>query len=86
MRTTLTIDDTLAAALKKKAYENGKSFKEVVNEALAAGLQPSASVSRKPYKTKTFKLGEPTVDLVKANQLAGELEDQELIRKLELRK
>jgi predicted HicB family RNase H-like nuclease len=39
MRTTLTIDDKLANALRKKAYESGESFNAVVNRALQAGMQ-----------------------------------------------
>ena len=35
MRTTLTIDDDLAKALKRRAQETGRSFKALVNEALA---------------------------------------------------
>lgn len=39
MRTTLTIEDSLAELLKKQAHETGKPFKQVVNEALRAGLE-----------------------------------------------
>jgi hypothetical protein len=39
MRTMLTIDDKLDDALRRKAYKSGKSFKEVVNRALQAGIQ-----------------------------------------------
>ncbi len=88
MRTTLTIDDSIAAELKKRSYETRKSFKHVVNETLAAGLRQSTPPKQKRIKVRTFSLGSPLpgIDLTKANQLAGELEDQELVRKLELRK
>jgi plasmid stability protein len=88
MRTTLTIDDKLAAALKKRAFETGKSFKEVVNEVLRAGLASQAPPKARPFKTKTFPLGGPLpgINLDKANQLAADLEDEELIRKMRLRK
>ena len=88
MRTTLTIDDSIAAELKKRSYEAGKSFKHIVNETLAAGLRQSTPSRQKRINTKTFSLGSPRpgIDLTKANQLAGELEDVELARKLELRK
>ncbi|MDZ7811368.1 MAG: type II toxin-antitoxin system VapB family antitoxin [Arhodomonas sp.] len=45
MRTTLTIEDRLAEELKRAAHSSGKSFKQIVNEALRAGLRrerPSA--------------------------------------------
>jgi hypothetical protein len=89
MRTTLTIDDKLAAALKKRAFETGKSFKEVVNEVLRTGLTANQTLPKpKPFKVKPVSMGQPLpgINLVKANQLAGELEDEELIRKMQLRK
>ena len=88
MRTTLTIDDALMAALKKKAFESGKPLKRVVNETLAAGLVETPTSRRQRFKTKTFNLGQPHsgFDLTKATRLAGELEDLELANKLELRR
>ena len=85
MRTTLTLDDKLAAALKKRAFESGKSFEEVVNEVLCAGLASiSVTPEPKPFKSKSFLMGGPLpgVNLNKALQLAGELEDEELVRKM----
>ena len=88
MRTTLTIDDSLAEALKKRAFETGKSFKQVVNEVIAAGLQPRPKPRPKRFVQKTYNLGQPMpgVNLDKALQLAGELEDEEMARKMEQRK
>lgn len=89
MRTTLTLDDELATALKKRAFETGKSFKEVVNDALRAGLESEQALPRpKPYSLAPISLGAPLpgVDLNKALALAGELEDDELARKQQLRK
>lgn len=88
MRTTLTIDDSLARELKKRALETGKPFKQVVNEALLTGLQQQ--VVRKPqaYRLKPASLGVPMpgVNLDKALLLADELEDLSLRAKLEQRK
>lgn len=89
MRTTLTLDDQLAAALKKRAFETGKSFKEVVNEALRTGLNADQALPKaKPFKVKAVSMGGPLpgINLDKALQLAGELEDEEIIRKMQLRK
>lgn len=89
MRTTLTIDDQLARLLKQRALETGRPFKEVVNEALRHGLEQTASPPvRRPYRLEPIALGQPArgIDLDKALQLAGSLEDQELAQKLELRK
>ncbi len=56
------------------------SFKQALNDAVRAGLRPS--VERDRFVTKTQHLGTPTVSLDRALALAGELEDDELIRKM----
>jgi plasmid stability protein len=38
MRTTLTLDDDVAAKLKAEARRSGRSFRDVVNEMLRHGL------------------------------------------------
>jgi Ribbon-helix-helix protein, copG family len=86
MRTTLTLDDDVAARLRQLARQTGRPFKQVVNDALRAGLTPG-SPGRAAPMTPTFDLGLlPGVELIRARQLAAELDDQETIRKLELRK
>ena len=87
MRTTLTIDDQLAAELRRVAHESGKSFKQVVNEALRAGLQPGGYVSTH-YRLKPASMGKPKLgfNLNKALDLADSLEDETLVQELEQRK
>jgi predicted transcriptional regulator len=88
MRTTLTLDDTLAKELKRLAAEEGRSFKEVVNQALARGLRGEPRRPTQRFRQKTHSLGgvQEGVDLTKALQLAAVLEDEESARKLRLRK
>ena len=88
MRTTLTLEDHLAKELKRTAHESGKSFKEVVNETLQAGLNAQSAPSAKRYRLKASSLGavRPGVQLDKALQLADKLEDEALMEKLERRK
>jgi len=89
MRTTLTIEDQIAAALKELAYRSGKSFKQVVNDTLHAGLNAENALPKaKPYKLEPVSLGgvKGDFDLNKALQLADSLEDEEITRKLLLRK
>lgn len=90
MRTTLTIDDPIAQALKEMAHQTGKSYKEVVNETLRLGIiaKKAPSKDRKPYRLKTKSLGgvAGSVDMIKALQLASQLEDEEITRKLDMRK
>jgi hypothetical protein len=84
MRTTITLDPDVHALVRKLMRERGLSFKEAVNLAIRSGLAPElgATTSRTP----TFDLGLPQVPVEKALRLAGELEDEELVRKLSLRK
>lgn len=80
MRTTVTLDDDLAAQLKDRAHARGVPFKTEINEAIRSGLEKSREPT--PYRVKTKRMGVPKVDLTKATQLAGQLEDDELIRRM----
>jgi Arc/MetJ family transcription regulator len=53
MRTTLTLDDDLLRLAKRRAAEENRSLKEVVNDALRAGLHAARSQVSPPF---TFKL------------------------------
>ena len=59
MRTTLTIDDDVAAALERIRKTRKLSFKALVNDALRRGLKEMSRTPRKikPYKTKPVSLG-----------------------------
>jgi len=82
MRTTLALDDALARELQRRAVESGRTFEEVVNEALLRGLSQTAP--RRRYRLRTASLGgpRPGVDLTHALALAGALEDGETAREL----
>jgi hypothetical protein len=54
MRTTLTVDDRIAKALKALAHRTGKPFRQVVNETLQAGLAARSAPKRKPYRIKAI--------------------------------
>jgi hypothetical protein len=59
MRTTLTLDDDVAAAIERLQASRDQSLKDVVNEALRAGLaqleQPPPP--RRKFRTATVDLG-----------------------------
>jgi hypothetical protein len=82
MRTTITLDPDVAGLVKTAMKERRVSFKTAVNDAIRSALQSA----RSPFETPTFSMGNPAVDLTKALAIAAELEDRELVRKLELRK
>lgn len=87
MRTTVTLDPDVAAKLKETARERGISFKEALNSSVRQGLVRGEATPR-PYRLPPARRLEakPGVNLVKALQLAGEMEDAETIRKLQLGK
>ena len=88
MRTTLTLDDRIAKALKSLAHRSGKPFKQVVNEILRSGLAANEAPPPKPYRLKAVSLGGvlPGIDIDKALKLASALQDEEIARELDLRK
>jgi hypothetical protein len=60
MRTTITLDDDVAAAVRRLERVQRKSFKEVINEALREGLarleqRPERRRSR--FRTKALSVG-----------------------------
>lgn len=64
MRTTLTLDDDLAALLNKEARKSGEPFKQVVNRYLRLGLTASKQPARKPFKVKPWNLQLPPFEKV----------------------
>lgn len=85
MRTTVTLDSDVAAALKQAARERGSSFKQVLNDAVRRGLRRDAVARRYRMPSRPLGLREG-VDLDKALALAASEEDAETLRKLALRK
>lgn len=86
MRTTVTLDDDVAAAVKRAAQQRGVSFKEALNAAVRAGLRSGGPAAR-TYRVPSRDLGlRPGTDLSKALQLSAALEDEEVARNLELRR
>jgi hypothetical protein len=86
MRTTLTLDPDVAAKLKEEARRQGIPFKEVVNTSLRRGLA-SARQKAEPYRVEPHPMqAKRGIDLDQARHLADHLEDEEVIRKMSLRK
>ncbi len=59
MRTTLTLDDDVAALLSKVRAARKAELKQIVNEALRHGLMQMTSQPRlrKPFQTRSVFLG-----------------------------
>lgn len=84
MRTTVTLDPDTEALVRRLMSERRVSFKRALNDAIRAGAGPSSAPQE--TSTRVHRLGEPHIELDRALQLAGELEDQELVRKIRMAK
>ena len=75
MRTTLTLDDDLAEALKAQARRTDQPFKKVVNDTLRQGLSPALPEAGPDYRVRPHESGfRPGVDPMRLNQLNDSLE------------
>jgi hypothetical protein len=84
MRTTVTLDPDVEAKLKATMRERGVSFKAALNDAVRAGLAGEAA-PQKRFRVKATPLG-ARFNIDKALQVAGEMEDEEILRKLDMGK
>ena len=58
VRTTLTLDDDVAARLEQESRRSGRSFKETVNELLRFALRERRSPPRRaPFRVEARPLG-----------------------------
>ncbi len=81
MRTTLTLDDDLAARLKQRSREQDRRFKDVVNEAIRVGL---ATLHEPPHRQRSafrvvpFTGGRPRLPLITSTgELLTRLDESE---------
>jgi hypothetical protein len=80
MRTTVTIDSDLASALKDLARKQRRPFKAVLNGVIRQGLAGPVA-SRTAFVVEPHAGGFlPAIDLRRLNQLADELEADDLVR------
>jgi len=80
MRTTVTLDPDVESLLRKEVRRRGEPFKQVLNNAIRAGLR-NVKQRDNAFEPLTFDMGRPRLDLTKAASLAAELEDDELIER-----
>ncbi|MBK8435265.1 MAG: antitoxin [Austwickia sp.] len=79
MRTTVTLDPDTELLIRNRMRERGVSFKQALNDAIRQG---AAVTSAPEAATTAVHLGVPTVNLDRAISLAGDLEDEELLRRM----
>jgi len=88
MRTTIRIDDELLQKLKEQARRENTSLTRLLDRTLRAGMQTSRKPGRprQRHREQTHAMGAPRIKLDKALALAAALEDEEIARKMMLRK
>jgi hypothetical protein len=87
MRTTVTLDPDVERLIKDAMRERSMSFKEALNQAARDGLRVKISKTAKKFVQKTYPLGEAKgFRWEKALAISDAIEDEELARKLSLRK
>jgi predicted Zn-ribbon and HTH transcriptional regulator len=88
MRTTVRIDDELMRRLKEQAHREGTSLTKLINRVLRCGMVASRQARKpsRPYRQKTFRMGQPKFPIDKALAFAAALEDEEVLEKLARRK
>jgi hypothetical protein len=85
MRTTLTLDDDVAAALERRRADRGTGLREEVNDLLRIGLAAAdqPSVGQGHYELPTFDPGRPLVTDIRA--MAELLDTEDIDRALPAR-
>lgn len=88
MRSTVRIDDDLMMELKERAHRENVSLTRMLNRVLREGIQVSRErrANKSRYREKTIAMGTPRADLDKALALAADIEDEEILRKMTLKK
>jgi len=87
MRTTVTLDPDVEKMLQNAIRERGVSFKQALNEAIRAGLTRGRQPQTVRFVQKCYHFGPaPDFRWDKALAMADAIEDEEITRKLALRK
>jgi hypothetical protein len=87
VRTTVTLDADVERLIRRAMREKGVSFKRALNDAVRTGLLGVKPRRTRHFRQQTFRMGgEQMFRWEKALATAEAMEDEELVRKLALRK
>jgi hypothetical protein len=87
MRTTVRIDDELLRRLKQQALAENVSLAKLMDRLLRRGLDQATNIQpASPFRQQTYPMGQALFDMNKALAFASDLEDEEILRKLAMRK
>jgi Arc/MetJ family transcription regulator len=78
MRTTLTLDDDVAAQLERLRRTRNANLKDLVNEALRRGLRDMSTPQKKRrmFRTRAFRMGKPLVNIDNVAEALAYLEGE----------
>ena len=79
MRTTVTLDADAEHLVRRRMRERNQTFKQALNDLIRSG---AGSAPLEPFRTETASMGVSDVNLDRALQVAAELDDDELVRKM----
>jgi hypothetical protein len=83
MRTTLTIEPDVAQQIRRRIAQKKCTLKQVVNEALRAGLSSTEKECKVRFKVEPHSFQfKPGIDTNKLNQLLDDLEAEEFLKKM----
>ncbi len=74
----MTLDPDTEQVVRRRMREKGMSFKEALNDAIRSGVAQQTE----GFSTVTASMGASAVNLDRALQVVGDLEDDELIRRM----
>lgn len=87
MRTTVTLDADVERLIRDAMRERAISFKEALNEAARIGLGGRGPAGARKFVQKSFRMGqEQEFRWDKAVAVADAIEDEEIGRKIALRR
>lgn len=76
----MALDDDTEALVRRRMADRKVSFKQALNDSIRDGATFGTGSHR--FTTATTSMGAPVVNLDRALQLAGELEDDALVQKM----
>ncbi|MGA2736297.1 MAG: hypothetical protein ABSG65_02480 [Bryobacteraceae bacterium] len=83
MRTTLTLEPDVAQQIRQRIAQRKSTLKQVVNEALRAGLSSIEKECKVQFKVEPHSYQfKPGIDPNKLNQLLDDLEAEEFLKKM----
>ena len=83
MRTTVTLEPDVERFVREEAHRTKRPFKAVINDLLRRAMRPERGARPRPFKVTPHKTRLVAgIEPARFNQLADELEDDELLGRM----